>query len=221
MATLFFKGESLQRYTKKSTGEFDAAATRRFNFTVEGHLLERMFKQLLQVYPDTPHESLNRTKKHIESHSGFKSVRYDCPKKPDDWDSLHYLLYEELIQLELVRPRARRTLHVAGLPRSGVWSYTRNLYYKLTTPKHEIFATDGLRRKIWAHLGTVFKKSVGTIRNPFPLEDKLQKYGRIIKLELDGDDVDEGDVMGADMLTGMEDSRDATYVTVGNICVIF
>ncbi|PPR07699.1 hypothetical protein CVT24_003302 [Panaeolus cyanescens] len=53
----------------------------------------------------------------------------------------------------------------------------------------------------------------GTIRDSFPLEDKIQKYGRIVKLELDGDDVDEGDVMlGADMHTGMEDSRDATYV---------
>ncbi|PPR04117.1 hypothetical protein CVT24_010600 [Panaeolus cyanescens] len=59
-------------------GEFDAAATRRYIFKVEGHLSERKFNQLPQVYPDTPHESLKRTKKHIESLSGFQSVRYDC-----------------------------------------------------------------------------------------------------------------------------------------------
>ncbi|PPQ85877.1 hypothetical protein CVT24_006214, partial [Panaeolus cyanescens] len=85
-------------------------------------------------------------------------------------------------------------------------------HYKLTSPKAEISPTDGLRRKIWAHLATVFKKSLRTITDAFPLDYKIEKYGRVVKLELDGDDVDEGDVMlGVDMLTGMEDSRDATY----------
>ncbi|PPR05927.1 hypothetical protein CVT24_006665, partial [Panaeolus cyanescens] len=444
--------------------EVDAAVTRRYIFKVEGHLSERLFNQLPQVYPDTPHESLKRTKKHIESLSGFNSVRYDCcvdscvcftgtfkdldkcpgqnglrpcrmcnirginrsnnaPDPPADDEAprkrrdhtlyvplsrtcvfnemerasaetdkgesereesesedaedgeesgqsegeeededeagdesdeermdedltkegtimtaemhtnwamfiapivlygrlhpvyykhfmdLHRLIelctavemeadslkeiekgfqrwvqdYEELYyekdpaRLSACPLTIHALLHIAdGIRACGpVWAYwaypmerhcntllpairsrrhpfaaiaafvtamahlhqirlkynaIKSLqldppksetgfkpmeypHYKLTSPKHEIFATDTLRRKIWAHLATVFKKSVGTIRESFPLEDKIQKYGRIVKLELDGDDVDEGDVMlGADMHTGMEDSRDATYV---------
>ncbi|PPQ78920.1 hypothetical protein CVT24_012419, partial [Panaeolus cyanescens] len=56
----------------------DQATARRYAFKVEGHLSDRLFRQLPQVYPETQHESLKLHKKHIESLSGFSPIRYHC-----------------------------------------------------------------------------------------------------------------------------------------------
>ncbi|PPQ75351.1 hypothetical protein CVT24_013158 [Panaeolus cyanescens] len=86
-------------------------------------------------------------------------------------------------------------------------------HYKLTKPKRMLTLPLALRRKVWAHLATVIERDINTIRAAYPLDYDVTMYGRVVKLELDEDGVDEGDVMrGADMLRRQEDTRDATYI---------
>ncbi|PPR04470.1 hypothetical protein CVT24_013257, partial [Panaeolus cyanescens] len=53
--------------------DYDLFVSRLYTYKVEGHLTEKLYKQLPKVFPNAPTPSLKLAKKHVEQLSGFKS----------------------------------------------------------------------------------------------------------------------------------------------------